>query len=102
MPERGIDAWVDLMGSTPLATMKAYFNWVTKTDMAPDLPRIQCPVLFIGTRSPNRTDRELQAYRAAVKRFEVVTIDSDGYHASGSDPDATAQATLAFLQRHPD
>ena len=100
MPERGIDAWVDLMGSTALSTMKPYFNWVTKTDIPPDLPRIQCPVLFISTSSPNRTQKELDIYKSTVKRLETAMIDSDGYHASGADPDATAQATLEFLGRH--
>ena len=100
MPERGIDAWLDLMGSTALSTMKAYFRWVTQTDMSPDLPRIQCPVLFISTSSPNRTQTELQTYRATIRRLETAAIDSDGYHASGSDPDATARVTMDFLARH--
>lgn len=100
MPERGIDAWVDLMGSTALATMKAYFRWVTQTDMSPDLPRILCPVLFITTDSPNRTQKEMETYKAAIRHLETAMIPSDGYHASGSDPDATACATLEFLGRH--
>ena len=100
MPELGIDAWVDLMGSTALSTMKAYFNWVTKTDMLPDLSRIQCPVLFISTSSPNRTTAELDTYKKHVKKLETAMVDSDGYHASGSDPDATAKVTLEFLARH--
>jgi pimeloyl-ACP methyl ester carboxylesterase len=100
MPERGIDAWVDLMGATALSTMKAYFNWVTQTDMLPDLPRIQCPVLFITTESPNRTQKEMDVYKAQVNKLETAAVKSDGYHASGSDPDATAQLALDFIERH--
>jgi pimeloyl-ACP methyl ester carboxylesterase len=100
MPERGIDAWVDLMGSASLSTMKAYFNWVTQTNIPPDLPKIQCPVLFISTNSPIRTEKELEVYKTHVKHLETAVVDSDGYHASGSNPDATAQVTLEFLARH--
>ena len=100
MPQRGIDWWVDLMGSTALSTMKAYFRWVTATDVSADLPRIQCPVLFITTDSPNRTQAELETYKANVRHLETAMISSDGYHASGSDPDATARVTMAFLDRH--
>lgn len=100
MPERGIDWWVDLMGSTALSTMQAYFKWVTQTNVMPDLPNIQCPTLFITTDSPNRTQAELDTYKANVKKLETALIASDGYHASGSDPDATARVTLEFLARH--
>ena len=100
MPERGIDAWVDLMGSVPLTTMKAYLGWVGKTDMMPDIPRIQCPTLFITSNSPNRTGAEMDVYKKHVKKLETAMVDSDGYHASGSDPDATAKVTLEFLARH--
>ena len=100
MPEAGIEAWSDLMGSAPLATMKAYFQWVTQTDMLPDLARIQCPVLFIGTRAPTRTTKELDTYKKLVKRLETAVVESDGFHASGSEPDATAAIALAFIARH--
>ena len=99
MPQRGIDWWVDLMGSTALSTMKAYFRWVTQTDVSADLARIRCPVLFIGTDSPNRTQAEIETYKASVQRLETATVRSDGYHASGSDPDATARITIEFLAR---
>jgi hypothetical protein len=100
MPERGIDAWVDLMGSVPLTTMKAYLGWVGKTDMSPDIPRIQCPTLFITTNSPNRTTAEMEVYKKNVKKLETAMVDTDAYHCSGADPDATAQLTLSFLARH--
>lgn len=100
MPERGIDWWVDLMGSTALTTMEAYLKWVSTIDVRPDLKHITCPVLALTTRSPYRRKAEVDAYRKFIKNVEIKIIPTDGYHAAGADPDNSARATLDFLNRH--
>lgn len=102
MPERGIDWWVDLMGSTALTTMQAYLKWVSTIDVRPDLEHIKCPVLVISTESPYRDKSEVEAYRKHIRDLEVKVMPTDGYHAAGADPDNSARATLDFLNRHRD
>src|SRR5690606_39262303 len=58
VPERCIDWWVDLMGSTSLSTAHAYLRWVAQADVRSDLPRVSCPTLIITTQAPMRTDDE--------------------------------------------
>jgi len=100
MPERGIDWWVDMMGATAVSTAHAYLHWVVTIDVRPDLPRIQCPTLVIGTDSKRRSDTELEAYRAGLRKGEFVKLPIDGYHAAGSAPDESARVVLEFLGRH--
>jgi len=97
MPERGIDWWVDMMGATALSTAQAYLNWVGHIDIRDDIKRIQCPTLVIGTHAAGKDRAALGAWQQTIpgSRLEIVPID--GYHAAGSDPDATAQLTMAFL-----
>ncbi len=100
MPERGIDWWVDLMGSTALSTMQAYLKWVSGIDVRPDLEHIKCPVLVLTTESPYRQKAEVEAYQKHIGNLELKIMSTDGYHAAGADPDNSARATLDFLNRH--
>jgi pimeloyl-ACP methyl ester carboxylesterase len=100
MPPRGIDWWVDMMGSTAISTAHAYLRWVSAIDMRPDLEQIKCPVLVIGTDSPRRTKSEFETYQKRIPNSELVVIPVDGYHAAGADPDSCACITLDFLRRH--
>jgi 3-oxoadipate enol-lactonase len=100
MPERGIDWWVDLMGSTALSTMQAYLQWVGTIDVRPDLAHIKCPVLVITTESPYRDKAEVEAYRKHIRNLELKVMATDGYHAAGAEPDNSARATLEFMNRH--
>ena len=45
MPPRGVDCWVDLMGSNAASSSHAYARWVKALDLRPDLPLIKCPTL---------------------------------------------------------
>jgi 3-oxoadipate enol-lactonase len=100
MPEAGIDWWVDMMGATAVSTAHAYLRWVVTIDVRPDLSRIQCPTLVIATQSNRRSEAEMSAYREGLSRGEFVKLPIDGYHAAGSAPDASARATLEFIERH--
>ncbi len=100
VPPRGIDWWVDMMGSTAISTAHAYLHWVSRVDILPDLERIQCPTLVIGTDSPRRSKAEYEDYQKRIPNSELAVIQVDGYHASGTDPDTCAAITLGFLRRH--
>ena len=99
MPPRGIDWWVDMMGSTAISTAHAYLRWVGTIDIRPDLEQIKCPVLVIGTDSPRRTKSEFEDYQKCIPNSELVMIPVDGYHAAAIDPDCCASITLDFLRR---
>jgi pimeloyl-ACP methyl ester carboxylesterase len=104
MPPAGIDWWVDMMGATALETAHVYLRWVSSIDVARDLHKVTCPVLVLKTGTPRRayskTDEEV--YRKSLPHAEVAVIDVDGYHVSGTAPDASARATLKFLRGHTD
>ena len=100
MPERGIDWWVDLMGATAVSTAHAYLRWVGAIDIREDLKRIQCPALVIGTEAAGKSKAELEVWQKNIRHSELVILPIDGYHAAGTDPDATAKVTLDFLAKH--
>jgi pimeloyl-ACP methyl ester carboxylesterase len=102
MPPRGIDWWVDMMGATALETAHVYLRWVSTLDVAKDLGKVKCPVLVLTTTTPrraySRTDMEL--YREGLPHAEISAIAVDGYHVSGTAPDACARIALGFLRKH--
>lgn len=100
MPERGIDWWVDLMGATEVSTAHAYLRWVGAIDIREDIKRITCPTLVIGTDAPGKDRDSLSAWQKTIPDAELAILPIDGYHASGTDPDATARVTLDFIARH--
>ena len=99
MPERGIDWWVDLMGATAVSTAHAYLRWVGAIDIREDVKRIKCPTLVIGTHAAGKDRDALSAWQKTIPGSELVIVPIDGYHAAGTDPDATAQVTLDFIAK---
>ena len=102
MPPRGIDWWVDMMGKTALATAHVYLRWVSTIDVAKDLHKVTCPALVITTSTPRRaySKTDVELYRERLPHAEIAVMDVDGYHVSGSAPDASARITLGFLSKH--
>jgi 3-oxoadipate enol-lactonase len=100
MPERGIDWWADMMGATATSTCHAYMRWVGAIDIREDVKRITCPTLVIGTDTPWRGAENFQSWQRTIPGSEFNIIPYDGYHAAGTDPDATASVVLDFLGRH--
>lgn len=100
---RCIDWWVDMMGATALSTARAYLKWVVTTEPRLDLPKISCPTLVILTTLSQETNAvgggQLgpEVVRHDAPHAEVLVLDMDCYHASGSDPDTCAQAARKFL-----
>lgn len=100
MPEAGIDWWSDMMGRTPLSTVHAYMRWVGAIDIRDDIKRIRCPTLVIGTDTARRGRAVFESWQKTIPNSELAILPIDGYHAAGTDPDATAQVTLEFIGRH--
>ena len=99
MPERGIDWWVDMMGATAVSTAHAYLRWVGAIDIRDEITRIQCPTLVIGTNAADKDRDALSTWQKTIPDSELAILPIDGYHASGTDPDATAAVTLDFIAR---
>ena len=104
MPPAGIDWWVDMMGATALATAHVYLRWVSTIDVAKDLHKVKCPALVLTTTTPRRaySKTDIDLYREGLPHAEIAALDVDGYHVSGSAPDASARVTLRFLKKHTD
>jgi len=100
MPEPGIDWWSEMMGQTAISTVHAYLRWVGAVDIRADLKRIRCPTLVIGTDTARRGRAEFESWQKTIPGSELVLLPMDGYHAAGTDPDATARVTLEFIARH--
>ncbi len=100
MPERGIDWWVDMMGATAASTCHAYMRWVGAIDIREDVKRITRPTLVIGTDTKHRGKSEFESWQKTIPNSEFKVIACDGYHAAGTDPEATAAAVLEFIGRH--
>ncbi len=104
MPPAGLDWWADMMGATALSTAHVYLRWVSSIDVAKDLHKVKCPALVLTTatqqRAYSKTDREL--YKEGLPQAEIMALDVDGYHVSGSAPDLSARTTLHFLKRYTD
>jgi len=100
IPERGIDWWVEMMGATAVSTCHAYLNWVGAIDIREDIKKIKVPTLVIGTNTQWRGKSEFESWQKTIPGSALAMIESDGYHAAGTEPDATAKAVLDFVSRH--
>ncbi len=102
MPPRGIDWWVDMMGSTSIETAHAYLRWVSTINVGPDLSRVNCPALVLTTTTPRRAYSKADAdvYRTGLPHAEVAALAVDGYHVAASAPDDCAPIVLDFLRRY--
>lgn len=100
MPDAGIEWWSEMMGATALSTVHAYLRWVSAIDIREDITRIRCPTLVIGTDTARRGRAVFESWQRTIPGSELAILPIDGYHAAGSDPDATAQVTLDFIARH--
>ena len=102
MPPAGIDWWVDMMGATAIETAHVYLRWVSTIDVAKDLHKVKCPALVLTTKTMRRaySKSDIELYKEHLPHAEIVALDVDGYHVSGSAPDASARATLGFLRKY--
>jgi pimeloyl-ACP methyl ester carboxylesterase len=100
MPDAGIEWWSDMMGRTAVSTFHAYLRWVGRIDIREDIKRIRCPALVIGTDTARRGKSVFESWQRTIPGSELAMLPMDGYHAAGTDPDATARVVLDFISRH--
>lgn len=99
LPEEAIEWWADLMGATALSTARAYLEWVSAIDIRDDVRRLRRPTLVVGTDTARRGRAEFESWQRTIPGSELAMLALDGYHAAGSDPDATARVVLEFIER---
>lgn len=100
MPDAGIEWWSDMMGRTAVSTFHAYMRWVGRIDIREDIKAIRCPALVIGTDTARRGKAVFESWQKTIPGSELAMLPMDGYHAAGTDPDATARVVLDFIARH--
>ena len=99
-PPAGVEWWTRMMSKTALSTLAGFGDTVPYTDVAADLPRIQCPTLVITTeRSALGTVESTRAWQQTIPNSELLVLPGDSYHVAATDPDLCAEATLKFITR---
>lgn len=105
MPPEAHDWWGAMMGRTAASTQAGFLDFLPGVDVGPVLPHIRCPVLVVTTGSASNaaqsiTDLALvRAWAATIPRAEVLQVINDSFHVAATDPDETARAALAFVER---
>jgi 3-oxoadipate enol-lactonase len=98
--------WARMMEQTPASTQSGFMNFLPGVDVRPVLPRITCPTLVVITGDPDNPAQNLtglastQAWQRTIADSELKVIPNDSFHVAATDPDAAAEATLQFIDRH--
>jgi pimeloyl-ACP methyl ester carboxylesterase len=90
------------MARTPLSTELGFVGTLNFSENPGDLPRIECPTLVIVTRgSSHASVAETEAWVKMIPNATLKVLEGDSFHSAATDPDECAEATLAFISRHP-
>jgi 3-oxoadipate enol-lactonase len=101
-PAEGVEWWIHYMARTNAASEAGFAGTINFSDISADIPHIQCPMLVITTEQSGLASVEqTRAWQQQVPHSELVVLPGDSFHAAATDPDACAQALLAFVRRHP-
>jgi pimeloyl-ACP methyl ester carboxylesterase len=99
-PPEAVEWWVKFMARTPLSTVLGFVNAINFLDIAPDIPKIRCPMLVITTEGSSLASVEqTRAWQEQVPGSELLVLPGDSYHIAVTDPDRCAQAALDFIRR---
>ncbi len=105
MPPAAHDWWGTMMGRTAATTQAGFLDFLPTVDVEPLLPSIACPVLVVttgaaGNPAQSITDLALvRRWAATIPAAEVLVVPNDSFHVAATDPDETAVATRAFIDR---
>jgi 3-oxoadipate enol-lactonase len=106
LPPPAHDWWARMMEQTPASTQAGFMDFLPSVDVRPLLPRIACPTLVVttgdaGNEAQNITGLEsTRAWQRTIPQSELAVIPNDSFHVAATAPDAAAEATLAFIDRH--
>ena len=101
-PKAGVEWWIKYMARTSMASEAGFAATINFSDITADVANIKCPMLVITTQESGLASVEqTRAWQEQVPHSELVVLPGDSFHAAATDPDACAQALLAFVGRHP-
>jgi 3-oxoadipate enol-lactonase len=106
LPPEAQEWWARMMEQTPASTQSGFMNFLPSIDVRPVLPRIACPTLVVTTGDASNEAQNItglestRAWQQTIPQSELVVISDDSFHVAATAPDAAAQATLAFIDRH--
>ena len=101
-PKEGVEWWINYMARTDMASEAGFAGTINFSDISADIPNIKCPMLVITTQESGLASVEqTRAWQQQVPQSELVVLPGDSFHAAATDPDACAQALLAFVRKHP-
>jgi 3-oxoadipate enol-lactonase len=101
-PPEGAEWWTQFMGRTPVSSQIGFISTIACADIRADVPKIACPTLVITTEQSGLASvEENRAWQRLIPKSELLVLPGNSYHVAATDPDGCAQATLAFIARHP-
>jgi 3-oxoadipate enol-lactonase len=100
-PQEGVEWWIQYMGRTAVSTEAGFAGSINFSDITQDVANIRCPMLVLTTlESGLASVDETKAWQQQVPHSELKVLPGDSFHVAATDPDACAQATLEFINRH--
>jgi 3-oxoadipate enol-lactonase len=101
-PKEGVEWWIQYMARTAVSTEAGFAGSINFSDISADVKKIRCPMLVITTQESGLASVEqTREWQEQVPHSELVVLPGDSFHAAATDPDACAQALLAFVGRYP-
>jgi pimeloyl-ACP methyl ester carboxylesterase len=106
LPPAAQEWWARMMERTPASTQAGFMDFLPTIDVRPLLPRIACPTLVVTTGDASNEAQNItglastKAWQCTIARSELAVIPNDSFHVAATAPDAAAQTTLAFIDRH--
>ncbi len=98
----GAEWWTKFMGRTPVSSQIGFISTIACADIRADVPKIACPTLVITTEQSGLASvEETRAWQRTIRNSELLVLPGNSYHVAASDADGCAQATLAFVGKHP-
>jgi pimeloyl-ACP methyl ester carboxylesterase len=100
-PKEGIEWWIQYMARTAMSTEAGFCATINFSDITQDVANIRCPMLVLTTAESGLASvEETRAWQQKVPHSELVVLPGNSFHVAATDPDACAEATLAFVRRH--
>lgn len=102
-PAAGADWWAKYMGRTSLSSQVGFIPAIAYADISAHIPRIKCPTLAITTsQNPSSSVEQTREWQSSIPGSELVVLRNDSFHPAITNPEESAQATRAFIMKHPE
>ena len=94
-----VDWFIAESARAPVEVLARIVPLMASMDLAPDLPKIKCPTLIIGTDTKRRGREVFEGWQKTIPNSELAMLPMDGYHAAATDPDLTAGVVRKFIDK---